>query len=101
MIPTQNGTTPGPGGPVHRRFEVTDPAGLHLRAAARLAQAAAGFVAEVRVRGDGRVADARSILDLMMLAADCGSRLDLEARGADAEAAARVLADLVGATRTV
>jgi phosphotransferase system HPr-like phosphotransfer protein len=37
----------------------------------------------------------RSILDLTTLAAACGSRLELEADGPDAEAAVDALVDLV------
>lgn len=82
-------------------FEVTDPDGLHLRTAERLARTALAFDAEIRVRRGGRVADARSILDLLALSAACGSRLEVEARGTDAEAAARALANLDGATRAL
>jgi phosphocarrier protein len=41
--------------------------------------------------------DGKSILDLALLAAECGTKLDLEARGPDAEAALAALADLVAA----
>ena len=54
------------------------------------------FRAEVRVAYDGRKASGRSILDLATLAAACGSRLELDADGPDAEAALDALAALVG-----
>jgi len=80
-------------------IEVIDPSGLHMRAAERFARAAGRFRAEVRVSRDGRRADGKSILDLMVLAAACGSRLEVEARGPDADAAAASLADVEGVTR--
>ncbi|WP_145279581.1 HPr family phosphocarrier protein [Tautonia plasticadhaerens] len=71
--------------------------GLHLRAATLFACLAGRFASEVRVHRDGRAADGKSILDLATLAAGCGTRLNLEARGPDAEAALAALAGLVSA----
>jgi len=71
--------------------------GLHLRAATLFACLAGRFASEVRVHRDGRAADGKSILDLVTLAAECGTRLDLEARGSDAEATLAALAELVSA----
>ena len=47
---------------------------------------------------DGFCVDGKSILDLAMLAAECGTHLELEARGPDAEAALAALADPVAAS---
>ena len=49
----------------------------------------------IRVFSDGLEINGKSILDLTTLAAECGTRLDLEARGPDAEAAVEALAELV------
>jgi phosphotransferase system HPr (HPr) family protein len=46
------------------------------------------------VSSGGQVANAKSILDLLVLAAGRGDWLDLEARGADAEAAVEALWEL-------
>lgn len=100
MTPIHDTTTSGAGSFALRGVEFIVPDGLHLRAAARLARAASAFDAEVRVRCDGREAGARSILDLLTLAAAYGCHLELDARGADAEAAAQALADLAGTTRS-
>ena len=80
-----------------RRAEITDPYGLHMRLAGLFIHAVAQFRSEIRVRCDGRDADGRSILDLMCLAAACGSRLEIEARGTDAESAVAALAGLISA----
>lgn len=77
-----------------RRAEITDPYGLHMRLAGLFIQAVGQFRSEIRVRFDGRDADGKSILDLMCLAAACGSRLEIEARGTDAESAVAALAGL-------
>jgi phosphotransferase system HPr (HPr) family protein len=49
------------------------------------------------VEYQGIKANGKSILDMTTLAAECGSYLDLEARGPDAEEAIKALADLVAA----
>ena len=50
---------------------------------------------EVRVSKDGQTVDARSIMGLMMLAAGPGCCIDIEAEGAEAQAAVDALATLV------
>ena len=74
-----------------RKVEITNALGLHLRAATRFVEVSQQFQVKVRVSCDGRAADGHSILDLITLAAECGARLELEATGPDAEAAAAAL----------
>lgn len=66
--------------------------GLHARPAAQLAQAAQRFTSEVRLMLGGNVVDAKSIVDILTLAAAKGSKLTIEARGSDAAAAVSELA---------
>jgi phosphocarrier protein len=82
---------------VRRPVVILNALGLHLRPAGRFVDLARRFAAEIRVHRDGLCVDGKSILDLAMLAAGCGTRLELEARGTDAEAALAALADLVAA----
>ena len=58
---------------------------------------AATFEAEVKVSKDGQTVDARSIMGLMMLAAGPGCCIEIEAEGAEAEAAVAALEQLVSA----
>jgi phosphocarrier protein HPr len=55
------------------------------------------FDAKVRVSCNGLAADGRSILDLMTLTAECGTQLELEATGLDAEEAVAALCTLIEA----
>ena len=80
-----------------RTVEIVNKRGLHARASAKFVKAAAAFDAEVRVSKDGQTVDARSIMGLMMLAAGPGSSIDIEAEGAEAEAAVTALEALVTA----
>lgn len=73
---------------------VSDDLGLHARPAARLAQEAQRFEADIElVLGEQHV-DAKSILDILTLAASAGSTIELRARGADAEVALDRLEEL-------
>jgi phosphocarrier protein len=75
--------------------EIVNKLGLHARAAAKLTRVAGGFAAEVFLTRNGRRVNAKSIMGVMMLAAGKGSRITIEANGADAEGALAALARLV------
>ena len=81
---------------VSRQVDVTNTLGLHLRAAGKFVGLAQQFQADVWVVCDGRKASGKSILDLATLAAACGSRLELETDGPDAETALDALTGLIG-----
>jgi len=80
--------------------EIVNKLGLHARAAAKLTQVAGGFTSEVWLSRNGRRVNAKSIMGVMMLAAGKGSRITIEADGADADRAlaelARLIADRFG-----
>ena len=57
--------------------------GLHLRRAARLVQLARRFESSVRLKVGERVADARSIINVLMLSASLGTNLIVEIEGND------------------
>ena len=57
--------------------------GLHMRAAAKLVRLAGRFHSRIVLRLGRRVADARSILSIMILSAGLGAPLDIEASGDD------------------
>ena len=65
------------------RITVKWQAGLHMRSAARLVKLARSFRSRIRLRVGSHVADARSIMSIMLLAASLGSTLDVEASGDD------------------
>jgi len=81
----------------HRQVDITNSLGLHLRPALKFVELALRYKAEIRVHYNGNEFNGKSILDLTTLAAECGTRLDLEARGPDAVEAVEALAGLVSA----
>jgi len=86
-------STPGP--LIERDIEIINKLGLHARASAKLVTLASKFTADVRLRKDGREVSAKSILNIIMLAAGIGSRLTLIAEGEDAAHAIEELTALV------
>ena len=77
-----------------RRVVVASDNGLHARPAGRLAQEAQAFAADISLVLEGQTVDAKSILDILTLAAGPGNVLEIRASGADAEAALERLESL-------
>ena len=75
---------------------ITDDIGLHARPAAEFVRAASGFAADVRVTLGDRVADAKSLLEVLQLQAGSGATIVVSAEGEDAEAAIAALAEVLG-----
>lgn len=69
--------------------------GLHARACALFVKAASKFRSEILVSRDDLVVNGKSIMGVMMLAAEEGATITVKAEGADADEALAVLQDLV------
>jgi phosphocarrier protein HPr len=89
------GSDPSSDGVRRRLVTIVNRRGLHARAAARFVNVAEQFVAEIEVVKGDLVVGGTSILGLMLLAAAAGARLEIRARGREAEPALEALAALV------
>lgn len=69
--------------------------GLHARPAAEFVKLAGKFESEILVSKDGLEVNGKSIMGVMMLAAEKGSTIQIRARGADARKAVEALVNLV------
>ena len=69
--------------------------GLHARPSTQIATTAGKFESEMTIGKDGLSVDAKSVLELLMLAAECGSELTITADGSDAEDAVASIVELV------
>ena len=78
-----------------REVEIVNKLGLHARASAKLTQLAAKYQSDVQMSRSGRKVNAKSIMGVMMLAANKGSKVTLETDGADESAAIEALAALI------
>ena len=74
---------------------IVNPLGLHARPAAQLVRLASGFTSDVRIEKDGMEVNGKSIMGVMMLAAECGSAIRIRADGDDADRAVDALCGLV------
>ncbi len=75
-------------------FDVVNELGLHARAAAKLVQLASGFVCDVVLEKEGRRANAKSVMGVLLLCGQRGSRINVEARGVDAPEAVQAIGQL-------
>ncbi len=75
--------------------QIVNRAGLHARPAAALVKIAGGFKSEIHVEKNGLQVNGKSIMGVLMLAAEQGSTLRFTAAGPDAAEALTALTDLV------
>jgi phosphocarrier protein HPr len=78
-----------------RDVQIVNPLGMHARPAAQLVKLASGFASDVTIARDGTPVNAKSIMGVMMLAAEQGATVQIAAVGPDAEAAVEAIAGLV------
>ncbi|HJR53719.1 MAG TPA: HPr family phosphocarrier protein [Gemmatimonadota bacterium] len=69
--------------------------GLHARPAAHFVRLAARFVSDVYVARDSMEVNGKSIMGVMMLAAEEGAEIEIRAEGEDAEKVVEELVALV------
>jgi phosphocarrier protein len=81
----------------HATLEIKNRLGLHARAAGLLVQTAKRFDADVTVSKDGQSVNGRSIMGIMMLAAEQGSSIHVAASGPQAGEALDAIRELVEA----
>lgn len=80
---------------IERVAKIVNPLGMHARPAAEFVKVANRFKSAVEVRKDDLTVNGKSIMGVMMLAAECGSSMSIKTDGEDAEAAMQALLDLV------
>jgi phosphocarrier protein len=80
---------------IEREVTIVNQLGMHARPAAQVVRTAAAFKADVEIVRDGMAVNAKSIMGVMMLAAECGCSVTLRASGVDEAAAVDALAKLV------
>ena len=80
-----------------KEITITNRLGLHARPAALVVKAAGKFEAEMYLIKDGTRINAKSIMGVMMLAAEFDSALTIEAEGPDADLAVEAVAAVFAA----
>lgn len=80
---------------VTRTVMIVNRKGLHARASAKLARLAGDYDARVIIRHEAEAADARSIMDLLMLVAHKGCEIEISGSGPQSQEAVEAIAALV------
>ena len=80
---------------VERTVQILNKNGLHARPAAEIVKLAAKYTSEITISRDGTEVNGKSIMGVMMLAAEFGSTVTLRAAGDDAEAAVDAIATCI------
>lgn len=77
-----------------QRIQIINKLGLHVRAATKLVQTASEYEAEITISCNGQEADAKSIMDVLMLAAIHESYIDINISGENEEQERQALSAL-------
>lgn len=80
---------------VRKTVKITNKLGLHARPSAKVVQTATKFKSEITLEKEGLEVNGKSIMGVMMLAAEMGSDVTVMAQGEDAEDAVRVLSEVL------
>jgi phosphocarrier protein HPr len=80
-----------------RTVTIENKHGLHARPAAEFVKLAGTFRCDITVRKDDLEVNGKSIMGMMMLAAEYGTPVTIRATGEDAAAAVAGLAELISA----
>lgn len=77
------------------KLTVINKLGLHARAAAKLATTCTRFSSNIKISINSKMAEGKSIMSLMLLAAAKGSELELVVEGEDEQKAIEAITRLV------
>jgi len=80
---------------VERSVQILNKNGLHARPAAEIVKAAARYKSDITISREDIEVNGKSIMGVMMLAAECGSTILLRATGPDATEAVAAIESLV------
>jgi phosphocarrier protein len=80
---------------VERTVTIVNKNGVHARPAAEIVKTAGRFASDVTIVRDDLEVNGKSIMGVMMLAAECGSAITIRASGPDDQAAVDAIAALV------
>ena len=67
--------------------KIVDPLGIHARPASRITNEAGKYQSDINFIVDGKVANAKSLINLISLAAKEKNKVEIQATGTDEEAA--------------
>jgi phosphocarrier protein HPr len=78
-----------------RSVKIVNKNGIHARPAAEIVKTATKFSSDIIIVRDELEVNGKSIMGVMMLAAECGAEVTLRATGPDESAAVEAIAKLI------
>jgi phosphocarrier protein len=79
---------------LEKNIDIINKLGLHARAASKLTTLCASFKSKIVFHKGSQKADGKSIMSLMLLAAGCGSSLQVQCDGMDENEALQAITQL-------
>ncbi len=76
-------------------FEIINQLGLHARAATKLVQLAAKFPCDVEIAREDQVANAKSVMGVLLLCGSRGTVVEVRAKGEKAEECVKAIGELI------
>jgi phosphocarrier protein len=80
---------------IRKTITIINKLGLHARAASKLVATAGRFISTIEIAKNGRAANGKSIMGVMMLAANQGTEVELIIEGEDEQEALQELEQLI------
>lgn len=80
---------------ISKKIKIINNLGLHARASAKFVSTASRYQSSIDVSKDGKTINGKSIMGVMMLAANKNSELLLEINGSDEKELATAITDLI------
>ncbi len=78
-----------------RIFVIKNSLGIHARPAAMFVELTSGFKSKIMIERDGMEVNGKSIMGILMLAAEQGAKLRVTANGSDASEALDAISQLI------
>jgi len=80
---------------IKEKVKIANKLGIHARPAALIAKTAGEYKSEIKIEKDGVEINAKSIMGIMMLAAEYNSTITITARGSDEKEAVKKLKEVL------
>ena len=80
---------------IRKKIQIINKLGLHARASAKLVQTCSKFESQIEIHLDGRTANGKSIMSVMMLAGSQHAWIDVHINGIDEEKALEAITQLL------
>lgn len=77
-----------------KEFTISNKLGMHARPAGLLVKEAGRFKSKISISKDGLEINGKSIMGVMLLAAECGSKIRVRAEGPDEKEAVEAIGQL-------